>query len=58
MRATARGDRGARDHLRTTAHDLVECGDLATGGDVDTVADLTGRPNNGSERSAADRTQQ
>ena len=58
VRATARGDRGARDHLRTTAHDLVECGDLATGGDVDTVADLTGRPNNGSERSSSDRTQQ
>lgn len=33
--ATATGDRGARDHL--AAHDvaLVECGDLATGVDVD-----------------------
>ena len=32
---TAAGDRGARDHL--AAHDivLVECGDLATGRDVD-----------------------
>lgn len=32
---TAEGDRGARDHL--AAHDvvLVECGDLATGVDVD-----------------------
>lgn len=37
---TARGDRGARDHLRVTPHDLVECGDLATGRDVDTVDDL------------------
>lgn len=32
----ARGDRGARDYLRTHPHDLVECGDLATGLDVDT----------------------
>ena len=33
--ATATGDRGARDHL--AGHDvvLVECGDLATGADVD-----------------------
>lgn len=32
---TATGDRGARDHL--AAHDvaLVECGDLATGADID-----------------------
>lgn len=37
---TARGDRGARDHLRVTAHLLVECGDLATGRDVDTADDL------------------
>ena len=42
VRATARGDRGARDHLRATPHHLVECGDLATGRDVDTVADLHG----------------
>ncbi len=34
--ASATGDRGARDYL--AAHDtaLVECGDLATGADVDT----------------------
>lgn len=37
---TARGDRGARDHLRATPHRLVECGDLATGRDVDTAEDL------------------
>ena len=37
---TARGDRGARDHLRATPHPLVECGDLATGRDLDTVGDL------------------
>jgi CTP:molybdopterin cytidylyltransferase MocA len=42
VRATARGDRGARDHLRATPHQLVECGDLATGRDVDTTADLHG----------------
>ena len=41
-RPTARGDRGARDHLRATPHHLVECADLATGRDVDTVADLNG----------------
>ncbi len=36
----ARGDRGARDYLAT--HDVVdvECGDLATGRDVDRPADL------------------
>ena len=38
--ATASGDRGARAYLRATPHDLVECGDLATGHDVDTEADL------------------
>lgn len=42
VRATARGDRGARDHLRVTPHRLVECGDLATGRDVDTLDDLPG----------------
>lgn len=36
----AHADRGARDHLRATPHLLVECGDLATGRDVDTVEDL------------------
>jgi len=40
VRDTARGDRGARDHLSATPHRLVECGDLATGRDVDTAADL------------------
>lgn len=40
VRDSAVGDRGARDHLRATAHALVECGDLATGRDVDTEADL------------------
>ncbi len=39
--ASAVGDRGARDHLRVTEHVLVECGDLATGRDVDTADDLT-----------------
>lgn len=34
--ATARGDRGAREYLRGHDHMLVECGDLATGRDVDT----------------------
>lgn len=34
--ATATGDRGARDHLATHDHDLVECGDLASGADRDT----------------------
>ena len=38
--AAAEGDRGARDYLRVTAHHLVECGDLATGRDVDTLEDL------------------
>ncbi|HYN66252.1 MAG TPA: nucleotidyltransferase family protein [Ornithinibacter sp.] len=40
VRATARGDRGAREHLRVTPHGLVECGDLATGRDLDTADDL------------------
>jgi CTP:molybdopterin cytidylyltransferase MocA len=33
--AVASGDRGARDYLADHPHDLVECGDLATGRDVD-----------------------
>jgi hypothetical protein len=33
--ATAVGDRGARDHLAAHEVALVECGDLATGTDVD-----------------------
>jgi len=32
---TAAGDRGARDYLETHDVELVECGDLATGADVD-----------------------
>jgi CTP:molybdopterin cytidylyltransferase MocA len=32
---TATGDRGARDYLATHDVELVECGDLATGADVD-----------------------
>lgn len=36
--ATAHGDRGARDYLRQHEVTLVECGDLATGSDVDTAA--------------------
>lgn len=38
--AAAAGDRGARDYYRAHAHGLVECGDLATGRDADTPADL------------------
>ena len=38
--AVATGDRGARDYYRSTAHDLVECGDLATGRDADRPEDL------------------
>lgn len=33
---TARGDRGARDHLASHPPRLVECGDLASGLDADT----------------------
>lgn len=38
--AALHGDRGARDYLAAHPHLLVECGDLATGRDVDTPADL------------------
>ena len=38
--STATGDRGARDYLASTPHQVLECGDLATGRDVDTVDDL------------------
>ena len=38
--AVARGDRGARDYYATHPHELVECGDLASGRDVDTRDDL------------------
>ena len=34
--ATAKGDRGARDYLQAHPPVLVECGDLASGQDVDT----------------------
>lgn len=37
---TAHGDRGARDYLTAHPPVLVECGDLATGRDVDTPAEL------------------
>jgi molybdenum cofactor cytidylyltransferase/nicotine blue oxidoreductase len=33
--ATAQGDRGARDYLAAHDHEAIECGDLATGVDVD-----------------------
>jgi nicotine blue oxidoreductase len=39
---SAAGDQGAREYFRTNPHDLIECGDLATGRDVDTPADLGG----------------
>jgi CTP:molybdopterin cytidylyltransferase MocA len=38
--AVAQGDQGARDYLASHVHAMVECGDLATGRDVDTPADL------------------
>lgn len=38
--ASARGDRGARDYLREHPPRDVECGDLATGRDVDTPEQL------------------
>lgn len=41
--ATAQGDQGARAYLRTHDVLLVECGDLATGTDVDTRGDLSDR---------------
>ena len=40
VRATARGDRGAREHLATHPPGPVEGGDLATGADADTPQDL------------------
>jgi CTP:molybdopterin cytidylyltransferase MocA len=42
--ATATGDRGARDYLDSHEHLGVECGDLATGEDVDTNQGPTGEP--------------
>ena len=38
---TARGDSGARDYLATHAAALVECGDLASGVDVDSRTPVT-----------------
>lgn len=38
----ATGDKGARDYLATHEVDAVECGDLATGRDVDHPSDLRG----------------
>ncbi|HSE72518.1 MAG TPA: nucleotidyltransferase family protein [Nocardioidaceae bacterium] len=40
--AAAEGDQGARDYLRTHEHLVVECGDLATGVDVDHPEQLRG----------------
>lgn len=40
--ATAVGDRGAREVFRSHPHELVECGDLATGRDVDTREQAAG----------------
>ena len=37
---SATGDRGARAYLAVHPHRLVECGDLASGADVDAAADL------------------
>lgn len=39
--ATAVGDRGARDYLRQHPPTLVECGDLASGRDVDEAGPAT-----------------
>ncbi|TQM65051.1 nucleotidyltransferase family protein [Humibacillus xanthopallidus] len=38
--ASAVGDHGARHYFRGTPHELVECGDLATGRDADTPEEL------------------
>jgi CTP:molybdopterin cytidylyltransferase MocA len=35
--AVSKGDKGARDYLRSHEHTEVECGDLATGRDVDSA---------------------
>jgi molybdenum cofactor cytidylyltransferase/nicotine blue oxidoreductase len=42
VRETASGDKGARDYLAAREVTVVECGDLATGRDVDTPARTTG----------------
>jgi nicotine blue oxidoreductase len=44
---SAVGDQGARAHFRAHAHELVECGDLATGRDTDTPGDLLSPPATG-----------
>ncbi len=44
---TAVGDRGARDYLATHPAELVECGDLASGHDVDTPGAANPRPTGG-----------
>ncbi|NUO36590.1 MAG: NTP transferase domain-containing protein, partial [Dermatophilaceae bacterium] len=38
--ASATGDHGARTYFREHEHELVECGDLATGRDADTPDEL------------------
>ncbi|WP_460818542.1 nucleotidyltransferase family protein [Nocardioides korecus] len=40
--ASARGDQGARAYLQEHAVELVECGDLATGEDVDSLSEPAG----------------
>lgn len=40
--STARGDQGARDYLAAHEHVICECGDLASGRDVDRPEDLLG----------------
>ena len=46
----ARGDRGARDYLAAHPPRLVECGDLATGKDVDSPGELAPRSTAGPSR--------
>lgn len=45
------GDRGARDYLASHDAGLVECGDLATGADVDRPPASTPEPTGGQRRS-------
>jgi nicotine blue oxidoreductase len=44
VRAAASGDAGARDYLRGRPVQLVECGDVGSGADVDTRAALVAVP--------------
>ena len=44
VRAAATGDAGARDYLSGRAVQLVECGDVGSGADVDTRAALVAVP--------------